>query len=573
MIGPADVIVVGGGAAGCVVASRLSEDVATRVLLLESGRDTAGHEPALVSRYPGRASAMPGNLWHDLTVSGGGFGANDSALRPRFAYAQARLLGGGTAINGVGANRGAPRDYEEWVEAGAEGWGWADVLPFFRRLECDLDLDVRPQIDSALHGRDGPLPIRRALDEDTSAFVAAAKRAALAAGMVERADQNGEWADGVYPITLAVDRAGRRVSAAEAYLSPQVRRRANLEIRTGVDVAAVVFDGTKAVGVRLANGTRLAARHVILCAGALATPALLMRSGVGPGASLQAMGLPIVAARRGVGRNLLEHPYAGVMARLPPESRLPADAHHIPLVVRFSSGLAGAPEGDMHMAVIGRAAWHAVGRRIGMLGVWVNKSWSTGEVRLASPDPQVRPLVDFRLLSDPRDAVRLASGFRFASRLLANMAATGVCGSPQPARMSDRARRFGAPTLRNSLVTRLFDLATRSLGPMGNQLFDRLTASGPSLDMLVGHDLALARHLQDTTIGVWHASGTARMGQRDDEAAVVTAQGHVIGVEGLSVCDASVFPTIPCANIAVPVMMVAEKMSDHWRRAGLSAQR
>jgi 5-(hydroxymethyl)furfural/furfural oxidase len=414
-----DVVVLGGGSAGCVVATRLSEDPGTRVLLVEAGPDLrAGAVPgAISSPYPGRAYFNAGWTWPGLRASMGADTSNSAARTVR-PYEQARILGGGSAINGIGANRGAPSDYAEWAAAGAGGWNWEDVLPFFRKLETDAEYGN----DRELHNDDGPLPIRRISRAQHAGFAQAVEAQCRERGFPLRDDQNGAWQDGVFPITVNLDAQGRRASAATAYLTDAVRRRPNLAVLPNTRAERLIMDGNRAVGARLrgtAGAMEVRAALVIVSAGALHSPALLLRSGIGPGAQLARHGISTVVARNGVGRNLQEHPSIGVSAFLPPASRLPAGEHyHIQSILRWSSGLDGAPEGDMHLAINCRSGWHAVGHRIGTLFNWVNKSYSHGTVELTSPDPAIEPAVDFQLLSDDRDLVRLADAFRLSASLL-----------------------------------------------------------------------------------------------------------------------------------------------------------
>jgi 5-(hydroxymethyl)furfural/furfural oxidase len=217
------------------------------------------------------------------------------------------------------------------------------------------------------------------------------------------------------------------------------------------------------------------------------------------------------------------------------------------------------------MGFMGRSAWHAIGRRMGALAFWVNKSFSRGSVSL-DMDVDAPPQVDMRLLSDDRDRMRLRAAFHRAAELAGVITASGAAGPAQPARMSDRARKYGAPTVRNRLLTGLAGAAMDLSGPMAPALMRRLTATGPSVADLLADARALDDYLDESVIGVWHASGTCRMGRASDPMAVTDPEGRVHGVTGLRICDASLFPSIPCANLNVPVIMTAEKIADHMRR-------
>lgn len=429
-----DSIIVGGGSAGCVLASRLSARPRHSVLLAESGMDTPpGAVPTdILDTFP-TAALNPRYKWMKLVVE-----YLPKSNRPRpMPYEQGRVMGGGSTINFQAANRGAPEDYEEWCELGADGWGWRDVLPYFRKLERDSDFD------GDLHGHDGPLPVQRMPRAQWSGFSEAVARSAESLGLPFLADQNGAFADGVFPVALS-NRPDRRVSVAMAYLDAAVRARSNLDIRAESHVEEILFEGARAVGVRLRrNGAEeiVRGREIILAAGALHSPALLLRAGIGAAAALGRMGIPVRADLPGVGENLREHPGAPVLAWLPPRARVQIGVRPLQTSMRMSSGMEGGVPGDLYVAVFGRAGWHGVTRRLGMTVVWLNKVHSVGRVSLASPHPKDEPAVELNLCADPRDMERLKAGMRFLGRLYANLALRDLGAEPLPARYSERARR------------------------------------------------------------------------------------------------------------------------------------
>lgn len=558
-----DYLIIGGGSAGCTLAARLSEDPKSKVLVVEAGKDVTRETASadVLSNYPGKAYFNPDYTWRGLKARLGSGRGNDPEAGRIARYEQARLLGGGSTINGLCANRGAPSDYDEWDRMGAEGWSWDTVLPYFRKLERDLNFS------NALHGSDGPIAVSRFPTADWSAFVQAVAEELRRQGYPLVEDQNGVWQDGVMPVTTSVDENGQRVSCAYAYLDPRVRARSNLTVLTQTVVEQILFEGKQATGavVMTESGSRrtIKARETILSCGTIHSPAMLMRSGIGPAQELVDLGVQVVADRRGVGRNLIEHPVISVSCLLDPSARMnQSDRHHTQAHFRYSSEAEGCPQGDMSLAIIARSGWHAMGRRIGTLYVWVNKAYSQGSVRLAGARPADEPIVDFRMLSDERDMQRLREAFRFVSALTQSASVAKVTSTAFPANYSDRVRRYSSPGLRNQAVMQLFASMLDALPAMRPWLIKKFVTEGASMSEILRDDTILDAYITKSVTGVWHPVGTCRMGDANDPLAVTDSSGRVHGVSGLRVCDASVMPSIPCANTNLPTIMIAERIAD-----------
>lgn len=556
-----DYLILGGGSAGCALAARLSEDPDKQVCLVEAGRDISLHTmpPEIRSRYPGRAYLDVSNIWQRLTAL---MGHRASATR---RYEQARILGGGSAINALMTNRGAPEDYDEWQALGAEGWDWQTCLPYFRKLENDSDF-CGPQ-DKALHGGDGPVRIRRTPSERLSPFVKGVMKVLGGRGLEHKADQNGPWEEGVFVGAIGVSEQGERIPTSVCYLTDEVRKRKNLILRTRCVVDRVLIEAGRATGARVIDShgvvESLKAREIIVCAGAIHSPAVLLRSGIGPAEDLASLGIASVADRPGVGANLMEHPSIAVSALLNREGRTAfPEEHHEQAIVRFSSGMADTVPCDMHGAILSRSGWHSIGYRLGSIFFWVNKSYSRGRLRLTSSDPHDEPHVRFDMLGDVRDLERLKQALRFGAQTLSAPALNRECSVVFPSSYSPRVARVAMPGKINALQRGALSLLLDVAGPLRGLLIHGLVTQGVTLKKLLADDKALTEFVQRNVGGTWHPSGTCRMGRADDPLAVTTGDGRVIGVEGLRVCDASLMPSIPCANTNVPTLMIAERMAD-----------
>jgi 5-(hydroxymethyl)furfural/furfural oxidase len=559
-----DYIIVGGGSAGSVMANRLSAKSANKVLLCEAGQDTPHGKvpPEILDSYPGTAYFDPRFHWTELKVHTEVVSHNrpEENRPPLRKYEQARVMGGGSSINGQLANRGAPTDYDEWEARGASGWNWNAVLPYFKKVERDMDFDGQ------WHGNEGRIPVRRIFPDMWNGHAKAVAKAFDEAGFEFILDQNGEYKDGYFPITIS-NLYDRRVSAAIGYLDPATRLRENLTISPLTQVKELLFEGQRCVGVRAlvaGKDTEFRGNDVIVSSGAIHSPAHLLRAGVGPAGDLKDLGIPVVAHVAGVGQRLMDHPSISVSSFIKPKARLgDLTRRHILLALRYSSGIGGAPKGDMFVAGVSKSAWHAVGARIGSLLAAVYKTFSeTGQVKLASRDWRAEPIVEFNLLSDRRDLERLMDAFRRLGAMQISTALSAVTSNPFPASYTERVRKIGVVNARNKRIT---DVIAKLLdGPawLRRYVIENVIVEGYRFDQLMRDDEALEDFVRKAAIGVWHATCTCRMGGEDDPMAVTDNQGRVRGVAGLRVIDASLFPCVPCANTNFPTLMTAEKIAD-----------
>ena len=555
-----DYLVVGGGSAGCVMANRLSADPAKTVLLIEAGMDTPpGATPADILDSYHLSQANPKYKWMQFRAYHQPVPHNAPERPALQSYDQGRVMGGGSSINYQAANRGAPDDYNEWETMGAAGWSWEGVLPYFRKLETDQ------QFDGPLHGKSGPLPIRRVTREKWSGFSKATADSFALAGMEFFDDQNGGFEDGYFPMTVS-NLSDQRVSAAAAYLDVATRARPNLTILSNAVAKRIRFEGRRAIGVEIdRRGVEEfhRGREIIISAGASHSPALLMRSGVGPALHLRDMGIDIVADLASVGQNLQDHPGVPTTAYMPRASRHGANSGPaLQVGARYSSGLDGCGPNDMFVCAIGRAAWHSAGRRLASMSTWINKPYSRGQLRLRSADWREEPDVELNMLSDPRDLARMKLGMQRVAALFEYAPLKAATRDPFSTNFNRRAQMVGAVTPRNKFLTALASALIDGPGPLRRAVIQNVMLGKDIGKIMREGDAAIEEHVMRHVVSIRHISCTCRMGREDDPAAVTGPDGRVHGIGGLRVADASVFPAVPRANTNIPTIMTAEKIAD-----------
>ncbi len=496
-----DTIIVGAGSAGCALANRLSENPDHSVLLMEAGPDFRD----LKSLPTDIANGYSPTFGHDW----GYYSEPGTAGYQSMTLARAKIVGGCSATNATFCLRGTPADYDEWASLGNPGWSFDEVLPFFRKLEHDRDFKNK------WHGQDGPFPIRRYPASELAPGQRAFLEACWAAGFPRVDDHNtpGMIGAGMMPMNTI---NGIRQSTALTYLA-QSRSRRNLKVRSRTIVDCVLFERKRAVGVRLSGpaGRTVSADRVILAAGAYSSPAILMRSGMGPADHLRHLGIKVLEGLPGVGQNLMDHPMLGLdyEAKPPenPEKEVPT--FQTALTVKSSPSL---KDFDLHIIPWSITAAESEEGIRGDFGFLVSaiKPRSRGSLKLRSIDPKAAPIIDLGYFTHPDDMPRMLEAVRIARRIVKTKPLSGL------------------------IVKELF----------------------PGAEVTNNSDLRAAVLAEINTYN--HPVGTCHMGPTSDKTAVVDAQGKVYGVEGLYVADASIMPVIPSANTNLPSIMIAERCSE-----------
>ena len=551
-----DFLIVGGGTAGAVLAARLSEVKGLRIVLVEAGADLLPDStpPDVDDLFP--ASYLnPDYFWPGLNAS------TLAGSNPR-PYLQARIMGGGSSINGMISLRGGPSDYESWVAAGASGHAWCDLVPYFERSERDLDF-------SHPSGVAGTIPISRLPRRTWPAFIQELEQEAHLAGFPSVANINAAPQDGFFAIPTASDRVTRS-STARCYLTEAVRRRPNLTILPGTVVMKLhVQDGSVTMVEADRNGERvmLTAREIIVSAGAVFSPALLLRSGIGPPNELRAAGIVPTVDRPGVGKNLQNHCYINYALTLPPGRRGDARQRQFAIAgLRASSKRPGRPPGDLLVSAMGRVSGRNSGVNFALVGSSLFHSFSRGTVTIARENQLFAPRVDFRLLEDPRDEECFLLGARLTERLLKAQAVAATYNDAylMPGRFS--ARQFGKP----GWLGQLSDWAAQAASNMPTPFRRACLAVGlkGSRRLHQRHEVSNIRDrdILEAVCPTGHPVGTCAMGRESDPSAVTGSNYRVHGIRNLRVVDASVMPVIPTANTNLPTLMIAERAADVIRR-------
>ena len=507
-----DVVIVGGGSAGCTLAARLSEDPARSVLLLEAGPDfpDPDHLPDEIRTGSNNAASevdSPFNWSYQATGS-----AKQS--KP-MEIARGKVIGGSSSVNGQMFLRGLPEDYDSWAEQGNDEWSFINVLPYFRKLETDLD------IRDDFHGSDGPIPVRRMERGQTLPIYEAFLQSALDAGFPYNADMNHPDSTGAGMVPMN-NPGNIRMSAALAYLNP-VRQRLNLTVRGKVLARRILFDGSRATGVEVESGGErftVEGNEIVLCAGGIASPQLLLLSGVGPAGELRQLGIPVVLDLPGVGRNLRDHPMALVEFAPSDGVELASNQPRIQTGLRYTAR-GSSSRNDMQITLTTYVGGHT-GDPIAGSGrhneqnahftVILESAESAGVLSLHSADPAEAPRLDYRYLEEERDRRRMREAIRLCVELLDH----------------------------------------ESLRPLVRKVLNPDECDLES-------DEVLDDWLHENIATTFHSCGTCKMGPSSDPQAVVDQYCRVRGLQGLRVVDLSVAPDVVRANTNATAIMIAER--------------
>jgi choline dehydrogenase len=495
----APVVIVGAGSSGSVLAHRLTSSGVRSVVLLEAGPDYLP-EQLPEDLADGTRNSMHAHDW--------GYQHKPSARAFTMPLPRGRVVGGSSAVNTCIALRGQPEDYDEWASLGLSEWSFAACLPAFKRLESDLDFA------DDYHGRDGPLPVRRHRQEELTLVQAAFLDACTELSLEPCADSNapGRAGFGMHAMNKL---AGRRISAAEAYLTPAVRARENLRIVPHTLVRRVLFHAGRVTGVEVESDrvvSHIAASRVLLCAGAINTPGILLRSGIGPALELARLKVEPLVDAPAVARRLIDHPGTGIFVLAKRRGIVDSTGPIIQTVLRYDSGACNH-RADMLLQPVS-FGMYTQGLPLFGLVTQVGKPRGYGRLRFADADARSKPQIDSHFFEDAQDRALAVDALRRCRDLL----------------------------------------ETRALRALGRPLlpFSRWLAS----------ERWLARATQTLCDSGYHPCGTVPMGLSPTDRAAVDGRGAVFGVQGLYVADASLMPTVPSSNIHLATLMLAERMAE-----------